>query len=327
MCRTIFICALLPLGIAINIRHQPTPTADDIKKSFASRECNDTIFANFSLVLQQMKRASMKDLAAPNYVRDMVRQVGLTPSERKTAAGNSIYGEEVNYRLPVSSPISTGMWQVPQQVDCAMAKLRELKIQNVLTVGTWSGWTDLFLGAYLQRFAPNPDKFTLTTFDIDPYVSSCIGKAMPLFHVSRVVFGDPALTDSALAGKSPDDVKDHRSCSKSTANVSGCTLEKYMANSTEQIGLCFLDGDHHYAQVKKEFEFLRNRCRSFMFHDVVNSRVVGVPEFWKDMKAGKFFDKDKDKYQIEECLYQPVLSDQHIFGIGIIINNESNFTG
>jgi hypothetical protein len=43
--------------------------------------------------------------------------------------------------------------QIPQQFECALTHLRELRPDSLLTIGTWSGWTDLFLNAYLSRFS------------------------------------------------------------------------------------------------------------------------------------------------------------------------------
>ena len=67
--------------------------------------------------------------------------------------------------LPMSGG-KNGLWQVPAQLECALTHLSVRRVQHSLTIGTFSGWTDIFLAAFLRRFAPDPSAYSHLTVDI-----------------------------------------------------------------------------------------------------------------------------------------------------------------
>jgi hypothetical protein len=249
-----------------------------------------------------------------------------------TGAKESIYGEEAHYKLPRGYSLQTGMWQIPQQFECAMAELRKHRPQHVLTVGTWSGWTDAFVNAYLRRFAPDPAGFTQVTFDINALVAPCVGHTLDLLGAKRVVFGaSPLVNHGQVDGK-------RLSCNSAKVQWPNgvCTLADWLAHGVPGAepravyDLCFIDGNHGYMAAKKDFTALRSRCKIVMLHDIVNKRVGlgAVPRLWKEL-AGAALEPDAQtpasgwppgdyRYNAHECVYQPKLSDQQMMGIGII---------
>ena len=59
----------------------------------------------------------------------------------------------------------------------------------------------------------------------------------------------------------------------------------------KNLDLIYIDGDHSYEGVKKDFEFysplLSNKCGIIAFHDIVNIKLedVGVHRFWDEIKV------------------------------------------
>jgi hypothetical protein len=48
--------------------------------------------------------------------------------------------------------------------------------------------------------------------------------------------------------------------------------------------LVFIDGDHSYEGVSKDFETSKNSGSIFVFHDIASIVCPGVVQFWKEMK-------------------------------------------
>lgn len=62
--------------------------------------------------------------------------------------------------------------------------------------------------------------------------------------------------------------------------------------------LCFIDGDHSYNGVKKDYENMKNKCKILAFHDVVcKAACKDVVKFWNEIKSDKsleFINEDSD---------------------------------
>ena len=81
------------------------------------------------------------------------------------------------------------------------------------------------------------------------------------------------------------------------------------------MGFLFIDGDHTYEGVKKDFEMYAPLCRKggiIAFHDIVPGpleNVGGVPEFWNEIKG---------KYKHKELVRNSQQGQQGGYGIGIL---------
>jgi len=154
----------------------------------ASHCCAQQPYHQLLLQLEHVLHArDASDLFSHGAVRDVVRQVGLQPSDRTVSkeVGSSrfeysVYGEEAQYqalRLPHKGKradlVPIGMWQVPQQFECLMTALASAAatggpMRRSVCVGTWSGWTDVLMAAYLRRLDPHVSH---ATFDVRDHVS------------------------------------------------------------------------------------------------------------------------------------------------------------
>jgi predicted O-methyltransferase YrrM len=80
----------------------------------------------------------------------------------------------------------------------------------------------------------------------------------------------------------------------------------------------FIDGDHSYDGVKKDFEMYNSLVRNggiIAFHDITPNGLPeltgGVPQFWREIK---------NKYQIKEFIKD--YNKQTGFGIGVLFNQK-----
>ena len=74
----------------------------------------------------------------------------------------------------------------------------------------------------------------------------------------------------------------------------------------------FIDGDHTYEGVKKDFKMYKTLVRKnglIAFHDI-NSETMGVFHFWREIKK---------RYKYEEIVRDRDFKEE---GIGILINND-----
>lgn len=226
--------------------------------------------------------------------------------------------------------------QIPQQFECALSFLSTQRPQHILTVGTWSGWTDAFLNAYLRRFARDPSAFTHVTFDIQAIVQPCIGALLAQLGTRRVVFGTEPLVDFSVQDMKRARCAHAPKAAQEVVDRGGCNLKSWLANGLPNVkpraeyDLCFIDGNHDYGPAASDFYALRPRCRNIMFHDIVNVRVGlrNVPRLWKELAArasptgtqppAEGWPADAYEYEVKECVYQPAQSDQQMMGIGLL---------
>merc|ERR1712048_1036828 len=133
------------------------------------------------------------------------------------------------------------------------------------------------------------------------------------FNVSRIVMGTPLLKNPVIT----DEPKHTWPCPADAKDRSGCTLKDVLPIMRDHYDLCFIDGDHGFKGVERDFLTLLGRCTTYMFHDIVNNRAMGVDPFWKKMRASEYTYGDYI-FELEECIYQPKESDHRMMGIGLV---------
>ena len=185
---------------------------------------------------------------------DMVRHIGLTYDERP------IYGNETKYMLPRSSRSGrSGLWQIPNQIGCALATLAQQPVHSFLEIGTFAGYTGLLLASLLRGWLPHEQRssFWSLSIDIHDYRNPCTKElSTHLQHPLLLRHAGPAgpsLVHTELAGRMVD--------------------------------VCFIDGCHKFECVSADYNEMKQSCRVVMFHDIKNKNTLGVVRFWQELRA------------------------------------------
>ncbi len=139
-----------------------------------------------------------------------------------------------------------GLWQIPRQLAEALIYLSDKNIKSFIEIGTYAGFTTLFIVSYLKKFSD---------------FSKCIS--------------------IDISDLRPDDIKDLFTELNIDHQIS--TSSKFQ---NKKFDLCFIDGNHGYNWIKKDFLNIGVNSKFCMFHDI-NDRNCGketVPKFWNELK-------------------------------------------
>lgn len=79
----------------------------------------------------------------------------------------------------------------------------------------------------------------------------------------------------------------------------------------EWYDLIFIDGNHSYPFVRKDYECYRNRTRLLCFHDINDHICTDVVRLWKEIKL-----ECADVAHFFEFIEHP--NDLHLMGIGVV---------
>jgi len=200
----------------------------------------------------------------------------------------------------------------PYQADCEFLKLLEiyknLKPKRVLEIGTFVGGT-LFCFTKLAQ-----DDAIIISIDLpfgkvfNASINQNIGNTKIDIYITKVfehfIFGNQRLY---LLRQSSND--------ENTVQK----LKRVLGNN--KLDFIFIDGDHSYDAVKKDFELYYQFIDEggvIAFHDISeymqktvgDLSKLGVHKFWNELKSSK------EKYNFKE--YQEILASNYSFGIGII---------
>lgn len=87
--------------------------------------------------------------------------------------------------------------------------------------------------------------------------------------------------------KYPQQFEEYKKCSP-LANYSGNRTENFKMD--KKYDLCFIDANHRYGAVKKDYERVKDNCRFIAFHDILTvdratPALKYVRHLWKELKA------------------------------------------
>ena len=103
-------------------------------------------------------------------------------------------------------------------------------------------------------------------------------------------------------------------------------LERAGSGGGALVDLCFIDGDHSFQAVQRDYLSIKERCRVLVFHDIVAPEVPGVAKLWQMLKLSS----EEEGMQWHEFLQQPAGSSLHFdahgqrhgyLGIGILVRH------
>ena len=186
--------------------------------------------------------------------------------------------------------------QVPDEIEALYSIVEEKSPQRVLEIGTYRGGT-----FYLWCKAAG-DSSTLISMDLPG-------------------------SDSLDAVYTPDRIRFYRSFSKSNNQklyfiAADSHQEKAAADvgailGKDQLDFLFIDGDHSYAGVKRDFELYFPLVRSgglIAFHDILYRKQL--PE----IQVYRLWDELKKHYQYQEIIAETGIY-ANLIGIGLLWKN------
>jgi len=184
----------------------------------------------------------------------------------------------------------TPFWpsQIPEEIVWLMKLVAPLRPRSLLEIGTATGGT-LYL---LARAAGRDARFA--TIDLEQRYDPDVLKS----------FARDQQRIELILGSSAED----------------STMARVRTFLPDRLDLLFIDGDHSYEGIRRDFERYAPLVRPggvVIFHDIVDdnltrfgiatgSRADGVPRFWREVKS---------RYATQECV---AVDGQDGFGIGVI---------
>jgi len=179
--------------------------------------------------------------------------------------------------------MGAGSCQIPFEIEAALQAIAVTQPKVLCEIGTFDGGTSLLF----SRFLPSVE----TMLCIDLYVKNKAFLKLLAPPLQTLHFLDrPSYNDETVA-----------------------IVRERLAG--REIDVLFIDGDHRYEGVKKDFIFYRSLLREgglIFLHDIMASEeggrawAGGVPKFWQELAA---------IYPHQEFVNS---RDQHGFGIGML---------
>lgn len=180
-------------------------------------------------------------------------------------------------------------WQIQTEICSFVSLVKERNVVNILEIGTAGGGSLFMLSQVCSKDS------VMISIDL-PYGKFGGGYPEDRIHVYK-----------ALA-RAKQKIKLIR---EDSHNIDTYNKVAQLLDD-QKLDLVFIDGDHSYDGVKRDFELyskLLNKNGIIAFHDIVNGtieNVGGVPKFWSEIK-----EKNKHIEFVESW-------DQGGFGIGVV---------
>jgi cephalosporin hydroxylase len=189
------------------------------------------------------------------------------------------------YELPSSMIQNAGgikIWQYPNQFSKYLLLLKTLNVKSYIEIGCRWGGTFILTREYLSRFN-KLDAFTAVDIIGSPVKEYCDTHAGAEFI--------------QLNSQSPE--------------FGNFIKDKFY-------DVAFIDGDHSYTGVMRDYELCNKNANVIVFHDIVSDACPGVVQFWNDIK-----ETEEDTYDFHEFIeqYDEVFerTGKRYLGIGVAV--------
>lgn len=173
------------------------------------------------------------------------------------------------------------IWQYPNQFSKYLLLLNTLKIKSYLEIGCRFGGTCVLTLEYLNKF-------------------NFIEKGVAVDIIDSSIINYKSYNNNFDFYKYDSQKND---------------FSNFIKNNF--FDLIFIDGDHSYDGVRKDFLVCKNNGKIFVFHDIINDACPGVIKFWNELK------EDSNNYDFYEYVeqYNEVYkkTGKKFLGIGVAI--------
>jgi hypothetical protein len=227
--------------------------------------------------VQRVLDAPCESLAAVSFLQQVILDIGLMGGHESTDTLRLMYGP--HYQSAYRSNTKDGMWQDPAQFAATLVAAGKALANSdtdggtsrYVEIGVYTGWTAAITAAYVRRMTGRASRFEGFAVDITQG------------HITNATF--ETLTSLGVSFHKPGDFeRSTRAWSAEVARTGGA-----------QASLCFIDGDHSYTGVRKDYVRLAPLCRFVMLHDIMDARILshnkrtggGVPGFWATIGASE----------------------------------------
>ncbi|MEI6426719.1 MAG: class I SAM-dependent methyltransferase [Candidatus Absconditabacteria bacterium] len=190
--------------------------------------------------------------------------------------------DEILHEMPseLSSYFGFGLkfWQYPNQLSKFLKYICDKEINSYIEIGCRWGGTFVIINEILRKTNANIKSFAVDLIDQSDILKS---------YEEYTPF-------SFLQGNSNDEAW-------------------LLSNLPEQVDLIFIDGDHSYLGLKRDYEIaLKLKPKYIMFHDISSAACPDVVKFWNEIKQ---------QYSHVEFIDQYSSVPDDYLGIGVIEMN------
>jgi len=231
---------------------------------------------NLTTAVETLQTASIEQLSDALWLERLVRSVGLTWDPLRN---------EGNEEWQIEDNELGGINQTPEQFVPALLLLKNRRINNIIDVGTWNGWTISFIVSYLLRFNENVSAVTIDRSShrsVEVRSSDVLGR-LPILY-----------------------------CFADSRSIS-CP-----EHALKSVDLTIIDAGHAYADAKSDWEKFGSQARCCFFHDVNDDQCAkdqrSVKHLWAELKTDPVL-SHKKKVELFE---HP--SSKSLMGIGLLID-------
>jgi cephalosporin hydroxylase len=184
------------------------------------------------------------------------------------------------------------IYQYPNQFSRYMQLLSGLSIRSYLEIGCRFGGTFIVTTEYLNRL-------------------NVLAGLDPIESVAIDIIQSPMLLEYLI---------NHNKKAQFLQLDSGSLEFQEFILSRRQskpFDLVFIDGDHTYEAVIRDYESVKDMARVLVFHDIVSVACPGVVRLWREIQSSPYYEIHMFIDQYQEVLERE--SGNTFFGIGVAI--------
>jgi len=247
-------------------------------------------------VLMEIESAPLELLQDAEAVAAFVRKAGLK-EQKGVYNGEDSSFQIFNKKAPKKTDGLTrnlalpGLPHIPNQLSCAISQFRKQGFHSFLEVGTSMGYNVAFITALARRFATaDGAAFRAIGSDTERHLTKCMRKVLQSLGIHYEQLDDGRESRYQLRG----------------------VMHTISDGTPMQVDVCYINGDISHIGVRRDFETVKDLCRSVVFHGVADPVREGVRKIWKDIGL----DRDSTAETVE-CVDHPDATSLRNIGLGI----------
>lgn len=218
-----------------------------------------------------IRESSRTKLLNRDHLAQIIASAGLFNDNRL------IFGDRWNqYITPTFN--APAIWQHPMEFADFLIWMHDNKISRMAEIGCFHGYTTILAANFLKKLQKFQKFRNLTASARELSNSTCIGvdtqnwigdkfnDMLLLLPWNGIIYDGGFYLTKAVVDE---------------------WMSKFIQNTN--LDLIFIDADHQYESVRRDFEKLTPHCKWIALHDINDQQIGampcgGVPRFWKEIK-------------------------------------------